>query len=517
MSVIDSMPRSVENGRPSDNGRRTRAGVGLTAPKRLGPTPMFGVHRPATVSAVDDPSLSRHPRPIADGSDFIRPDAGQILDALRGVAGDWLRRSTWRGAVSLALWCVSSYMVGLITVFGLVASIATSRIGGTGVAVRASLLRLLAELFNLDRRRIDALSGIRTPPLALPQPRVGAAPAELQQLWVQSPMRRRLPAFGLIRLPVVTAAAAMAVAWWCGTILGLELSIRRLELGLHRVHDYFNWRHKVDVLGVALRPWTMPWVEAVIVLVAALAGLVLWPRVQRALLSADAAFVRELTAWLDGTSTTELSREVVRLSETRAQAVTAADAERRRIERDLHDGFQPQLVNIALNLGLARSRLATDPEGASALLDRAHEDAKRATEDLRNIVRGIHPSVLDERGLDAAFSALAGSSRVRLQIDVHLDRRPPREAEGIAYFVVAEAVTNVNKHTNARIATVTVSEIEGSLRVLVQDDGEGGARSEPGGGLAGLADRIAAVDGTFTVTSPPGGPTWIEARIRCGS
>jgi signal transduction histidine kinase len=408
-------------------------------------------------------------------------------------------------------------VVGLITLLGLVASIATSRIAGTGVAVRASLLRLLAELFKLDRRRIDVLSGVRIPPLTLPQPRAGAAPAEQQQLWVQSPMRRRLPAFGLIRLPVVTTAAAAAVAWWWGTILGLELSIRRLELGLHQVHDYYNWRLKVDVLGVALRPWTVSWVEAVIVLVGALVGLVLWPRVQRVLLSADAAFVRELAAWLEGTSTTELSREVVRLSETRAQAVTAADAERRRIERDLHDGFQPQLVNLALNLGLARSRLATDPEAASALLDRAHEDAKRATEDLRNIVRGIHPSVLDERGLDAAFSALAASSRVRLQIDVHLDRRPPREAEGIAYFVVAEAVTNVNKHTKASIATITVSEIEGSLRVLVQDDGEGGARSEPGGGLAGLADRIAAVDGTFTVTSPPGGPTWIEARIPCGS
>lgn len=466
---------------------------------------------------MEDRSFSRHPNAIVDGSDFIRPDAGQILDALRGVAGDWLRRSTWRGGASLALWCIGSYVVGLITIFGLLASIATSRISGTGVAVRASLLRLLAELISLDRRRMDVFSGVRIPPLAVPQTHPGDTPGERQQAWVQSPMRWRLPIFGLVRIPVVTAVAAAEVAWWWGTILGLELSIRRLELGLHRVHDYYQWRVKVHVLGVALKPWTLSWVEAALLLVAALAALLLWPRMQRALLSLDVAFARELAAWLEGTSTTELSREVVRLSETRAQAVSAADAERRRIERDLHDGFQPQLVNLALNLGLARSRLASDPEAARSLIDRAHEDAKRATEDLRNIVRGIHPSVLDERGLDAAFSALAADSGVRLQIDVHLDDRPPRETEGIAYFVVAEAVTNVNKHTNAHIATITVSEIEGSLRVLVQDDGEGGARAEPGGGLAGLADRIAAVDGTFTVTSPPGGPTWIEARIPCGS
>lgn len=136
--------------------------------------------------------------------------------------------------------------------------------------------------------------------------------------------------------------------------------------------------------------------------------------------------------------------------------------------------------------------------------------------DLRSLVRGIHPSVLDERGLDAALSALVASCAVPVRVDVSLTRRPDRPHEAVAYFVVAEAITNVTKHSSASRASVTIADDGTLLRVLVEDDGKGGAAIEPGGGLAGLAARVAAVDGTLMVSSPDGGPTRVAAVLPCG-
>ncbi len=207
--------------------------------------------------------------------------------------------------------------------------------------------------------------------------------------------------------------------------------------------------------------------------------------------------------------------EIERLAEARAQAVIAAEAERRRIERDLHDGFQPLLVSLAVDLGIAEARFGKDPDSARELLARAHRDAKTAIEELRGLVRGIHPSVLDGRGLDAALSALIASSPVPVSLHIDLTQRPDPIHEAAAYYVAAEAITNITKHAGARTATVTVGADEHNLRVVIEDDGSGGARPEPGGGLAGLAARIRSIDGTFTVSSPPGGPTRVEAVIPC--
>jgi signal transduction histidine kinase len=207
--------------------------------------------------------------------------------------------------------------------------------------------------------------------------------------------------------------------------------------------------------------------------------------------------------------------EIDRLAEARAQAVAAAEAVRRRIERDLHDGLQPLLVSLAVDLGIAEARFGKDPGSARSLVARAHQDAKTAIEELRGLVRGIHPSVLDGRGLDAALSALIASSPVPVTLRVDLPRRPDQIREAAAYYVAAEAITNIAKHASARSATVTVGTSEHDLHVVVEDDGGGGARIEPGGGLAGLAARISSIDGTFTVSSPPGGPTRVEAVIPC--
>ncbi|MGH3164652.1 MAG: sensor histidine kinase [Trebonia sp.] len=208
--------------------------------------------------------------------------------------------------------------------------------------------------------------------------------------------------------------------------------------------------------------------------------------------------------------------EVTRLTEARAQAVAVAEAERRRIERDLHDGLQPMLVSLAVDLGIAEARFGKDPDGAQALVTRAHRDAKAAIEELRGLVRGIHPSVLDGRGLDAALSALIARCPVPVSLDIDLPRRPDPVREAAAYYVAAEAITNIAKHAaGAGSATITVGTRGRNLHVVVEDVGGGGARLEPGGGLAGLAARIASIDGTFTVSSPPGGPTRVEAVIPC--
>jgi signal transduction histidine kinase len=208
--------------------------------------------------------------------------------------------------------------------------------------------------------------------------------------------------------------------------------------------------------------------------------------------------------------------EVARLTEARAQAVAVAEAERRRIERDLHDGLQPLLVSLAVDLGIAEARFGKDPDSARSLLARAHRDAKAAIEELRGLVRGIHPSVLDGRGLDAALSALIASCPVPVSLDIDLPHRPDPVREAAAYYVAAEAITNIAKHAaGAASATVTVGTRERNLHIVVEDDGGGGARLESGGGLAGLAARIASIYGTFTVSSPPGGPTRVEAVIPC--
>jgi len=197
--------------------------------------------------------------------------------------------------------------------------------------------------------------------------------------------------------------------------------------------------------------------------------------------------------------------------------VDAALEERRRIERDLHDGAQQRLVALAMDLGLAREKLATDPEAGRALVAEAHEEAKRAIREIRDLVRGIHPAVLTDRGLDPAISALAGRCPVPVTVDVALDRRLPEAVESAAYFVVAEALTNVAKHSGAGQARVGVRCAHDQLTVEVVDDGVGGADPAAGAGLTGLVERVAALDGRLTVESPTGGPTRVRAELPCGS
>jgi signal transduction histidine kinase len=213
----------------------------------------------------------------------------------------------------------------------------------------------------------------------------------------------------------------------------------------------------------------------------------------------------------------QLAQRISSLEATRSGAVESADARLRRIERDLHDGAQHRLAYIAMELGRARAKLPNDPEAVDALLADAHDESKRAMRELRDLVRGIHPSVLSDRGLDAALSGLAERASVPVEIQSHLDERLPPAVETAAYYVVAETLTNVGRHSGASRAEVDVRRDGGDIVVAITDDGRGGARRKPGSGLEGLAQRVEALDGSLHVDSPEGGPTTITARLPCAS
>jgi signal transduction histidine kinase len=246
-----------------------------------------------------------------------------------------------------------------------------------------------------------------------------------------------------------------------------------------------------------------------------LAGLVLLlaaPALTRWMAAGDAAVARGLL----GSGREELTARIGELETSRAKVMDAAETERMRIERDLHDGAQQRLVSLAMDLGRAKAKFGTDPEGAAEIVSQAHDQAKEALTELRNLVRGVHPPVLSDRGLDAALSGLAALSPVPVTVSVELPSRPPAAIEAIAYFVVAEALTNIAKHAHAHHARVLVVGVGDQLSVEVTDDGVGGA--DPAGqGLSGLAARVAGVDGQFRVTSPAGGPTTLEVTLPCGS
>jgi signal transduction histidine kinase len=213
--------------------------------------------------------------------------------------------------------------------------------------------------------------------------------------------------------------------------------------------------------------------------------------------------------------TEELERRVEDLAEKRAGVVDAADAERRRIERDLHDGVQQRLVSLAMNLGLARETLTDVPEDVMRVIAEAHAEAKEALTDLRNVVRGLHPAVLDDRGLDAALSGIAARAPLPVKLRVDVPGRLAPTVEAIAYFVASEALTNVTRHARASHVELELARAEDVLRMTITDDGVGGAEPSRGTGLTGLRQRVASVDGTFRITSPAGGPTVITVELPC--
>jgi signal transduction histidine kinase len=416
--------------------------------------------------------------------------------------------SLLRGLVSARTWLAFTHHVA-----GLVLAAAAFTIVVTGVAAGVALLPLALvglPVLGLTARFADGFAAIERARFGLLGVRIPNWPADDRRGYraLLIPRRHTLTgratlgreAHAILRLPVSVVAFALPVTIWAAGVTGLTVPL---------------YAHLLPGGGLSIRgtAYTGPeplWISAAIGLVALLAA----PPLTRGLAAADAAFTRWLIA---PPRDAELKARVTQLEDSRDRVVDAAEAERRRIERDLHDGAQQRLVALAMELGRAKAKFADDVEGAAALIDQAHAEAKAALTELRDLVRGVHPPVLTDRGLDAAISGLVARCPVPVESHVDVPVRPRPAVEAVAYFTVAEALTNIAKHSRATHVRVVVEGAPGpagSLNVVISDDGIGGANAD-GAGLRGLADRIAGIDGGLSVESPPGGPTIISAVLPC--
>ena len=400
----------------------------------------------------------------------------------------------WAATVYLATGIAVGTFAIVFLAVGLSLGIGLSVIG-IGLPILAATLvgwRLLA---GVERRRAELVLGDPIPQAYAPAPAAGRWARWRTRLTDRATWRDLL--WCALLGPVGIAAGSLAVGLW-GCVLVLLTAPVTVPL--------LDEDSTLGGLGAGVE-WALG--------AAGIVGLVAVGALVRAL----AEVMARAASWLLAPDERALLvARVVSLEETRAGVVESADGVLRRIERDLHDGAQHRLAYVAMTLGRAQAKLDDgDAEGAQELLRGASDESKRAMAELRDLVRGIHPSVLTDRGLDAAISSLAGRSGVPVGVRVVVPGRPPPAVETAAYFVVAEALTNVGRHAEATRADVDVEQVGRLLRVIVRDDGRGGARREAGSGLEGLGQRVEALDGTLTVDSPPGGPTWIEAVLPCGS
>jgi len=416
--------------------------------------------------------------------------------AFRGVLTAPFDRRTWL-ATSYAGFGSVVGALGALVVLLVLSSLALSFTVVGALAVLGGTLIFARRLAQAERTRAEVLLGLS---IADPhQPTDGkwwqriVARATRAESWREVAYLGLMAPIGLVGCLLVTAA-------WTGAAVLILLPLYNPMLANGGAH-VFN-------LVVDTVPETA-------LLGAAGIGLALAaPWIARAVAGAEG----RLAAGLLGPSErAALATRVDELRARREQLFDVVEAERRRIERDLHDGAQQQLVSLAMNLGMAKEKFDKDPAAARALMEEAHQEAKQAMVELRNLARGIHPAVLSDRGLDAALSSLAGRAPVPVAVDVHVTERPPAAVETTAYFVVAEALTNIARHSGASRAAVTVARSNGHLKVEITDDGIGGADAGRGTGLAGLVDRVQAVDGTLHIHSPAGGPTILTVELPCGS
>jgi signal transduction histidine kinase len=277
-----------------------------------------------------------------------------------------------------------------------------------------------------------------------------------------------------------------------------------LGWAVSRLSDPVGWRAALYLL-IRL-PWGIVSFSVTLALLVAC-----WPVVPYVVYGFAAVDKAMISALLSPSSAME--RRIRELEAGRETMVDAAAADRRRIERDLHDGAQARLVALAMDLGLTREQMAENPAAAARMVEQAHGEVKVALEELRALARGIHPAILTERGLGAALANVAGRCTVPVTVDVDLPTRPSAAAEGLVYFTTAELLTNISKHSGARSAAVRLVRSGNTLQLTVTDDGRGGAAPTAGSGLSGLAERVRAMDGVFTLTSPRGGPTTATAQL----
>jgi len=465
---------------------------------------------------------ARHPARDARGAAARAQDGVRVRAAARAVLRAPLARRSWAEAAYLTVGVpltVAGFLLILMTaVFGAVLCASL-----TGVAAGLALLTATTvagrALAAVHRRLAAALPGW-PPPLPGPAPFVpgrgllGRVDARLRDGpgW-------RGACYVLLRLPLALASLYAVAGFW---VLGLYYltypvwwSIAQAAAGPRPAESPVST--PLPAGGVRIATWPGALGISLLGVVVLLAA----PWAVRAVVLADRWLIRRL---LTGRPLSERVRE---LQASRAQAVDDTAALLRRVERDLHDGAQARLVAVAMQLGLAREKLAADgpdggPSGGTAdpdrldqareLVDAAHRGAKEALTELRDLARGIHPPALDH-GLAEALATLAARSAVPATLTADVPVRPTPAIETIAYFCAAELLANVAKHSGADRAAIGVTTDGAALRLSVTDDGAGGAVLRPGGGLAGLAQRVAVVDGTLAVSSPDGGPTVVTVDL----
>ncbi|MET9463462.1 sensor domain-containing protein [Streptomyces sp. NPDC006544] len=373
-----------------------------------------------------------------------------------------------------------------------------------GVPVLAGVLAMCRGFGRLERARVRGMlrHDIAEPgPIGAKKP--GILPAMGAVLKSGSAWRHAL--YSVVHFPWAVFSACVALVFWsCGWSMLLYplwfwvFPAYTDQPGLQLFQNGENYTFYLDsplaiattsVVGLALT-LTTPWLF-------------------RALTTVD----RVLISGLLGPS--RLAHRVSELESDRGVVVDTAAADLRRIERDLHDGAQARLVALAMDLGLAKEKLTEDPRAAARMVDEAHGEVKIALQELRDLARGIHPAVLTDRGLDAALSSVASRCAVPVRVAVDLPARPAAAIEGIAYFTVSELLQNISKHARARTAAVDVWKSGDRLLIQVSDDGRGGASTgaAAGSGLAGLAERLDAVDGVLVVDSAVGEGTTVTAEL----
>ncbi len=373
---------------------------------------------------------------------------------------------------------------------------------GIGILFLVAFLYLLWGTAWVEYERVDGLYAYGLPSLHIRRsgrPGFGGWLRTLGHQFTDGPMWRGVASaaiatvLGLLVLPMVSWLATSIVMLFAPVVGGGEVRIPATGLTVGS-----EWAILAGIIGIVV---TLSVLLSISLLHAVLTRAILVPS-REAILAEQAR-------------TAGIQRE---------GAVRASEVERTRIERDLHDGVQPRLVSVGMTLGLAQQKIDTDPAAAKVLLDEAHTSTKAAITELRQLARGIHASVLDDRGLDAALSALAARSHVPVHLDVRLDGRCSRTTEAAVYFAIAESLTNAAKHSRATETRVIVRlrESEGgepgrSLWARVEDNGVGGARILPGGGLDGITNRVLAAGGTARLDSPAGGPTTLEVSVPCAS
>ncbi|MFF0461241.1 sensor histidine kinase [Streptomyces mexicanus] len=371
-----------------------------------------------------------------------------------------------------------------------------------GIPVLAAALAGCRAFGMLERARARGLLGLEVAEPEPLRPRTGSGPLAWTQAVLKSGASWRALLYAVLQFPWAVFSFCVALTFWSTgwSLLTYPLWfwVFPMWAGQGGIQLYGDEHHRIYLDN--------PFEITVTALVGLLFTLAT-PWIVRALTTVDRLLVHGLLG------PSRLSARVVELESDRGVVVDTAAADLRRIERDLHDGAQARLVALAMDLGLAKEKLAQDPEAAARMVDEAHGEVKTALQELRDLARGIHPAVLTDRGLDAALSAVASRCTVPVRVEVDLTERPAAAIEGIAYFTVSELLQNISKHSRARSASVDVWRSEDRLMLQVTDDGVGGAAVSAGSGLAGLAERLDAVDGILVVDSPAGGPTRVTAEL----